>query len=170
MEFGRLNFTGRQTWDVPMKLDPMPKLQEEKHSADCVLELACFVKPPILSFDNVKIGGTKTRRLKILNPGAETEIIELEKFPSKETGFVINDGLQDGDTLRIILEPQHEISLPIKWQPNVARNSRHVLVFKWIGGQKLQVVILASAIDPDAGKKKRVRILLSPGFSLSACV
>eukprot|EP00794_Sanderia_malayensis_P015899 gene15899-17499_t len=145
--------SGRLAWDFSMKMAPIAKKQDDP---DCVLELACFVKPPRMSFENVKIGCTKTRPLRIFNPGSVTERIELEKFPLADTGFKI-DGFEDGEKLNLSLEPEEEVVLPISWSPNVAGNSRHLIVFKWIGGQKLQVIILASSIDPNAGKKKKTR-------------
>ena len=148
-----LRKTDRLKWEVPKNLDILSKTIDVPGSPDPVLQLACFVKPPRICFDNVKIGVTKVKVLKIFNPGEEVESIVLEKFPDPELGFAI-EGLHPDQQL--YLQPGEEVEVKILWQPVRPGNARHLVTFRWIGGQKLQLVLLSSAYDPNAGKKKRV--------------
>ena len=152
--------TQRLRWDVTAQVHPLSRTIDAPASPDPVLELACFVKPPRICFENVKIGSTKVKTLRIFNPGEEVESVVLEKFPDPDLGFMIEGLEQLNQQLCLQLEPKEEIEIKISWQPVSPGNSRHLASFKWIGGQKLQLVILASAYDPNAGKKKRVRIFL----------
>ena len=146
---------GRLQWDVPMKISPLSNATDVEDPPDAVLELACFVKPPRICFENVRLGDTKFRTLRIFNPGVEIETVVLEKFPSADAGFEI-EGHSQEHSLCLQIEPQEEVKIKIAWRPTVAVSSRHLAIFKWIGGQKLQVIILASSYDPNAGKKKKV--------------
>ena len=145
--------TERLRWDVTKNIGLLTNNKGAPASPDPVLELACFAKPPRICFENVKLGSTKVKVLKIFNPGEEIESIVLEKFPDPELGFSI-EGLHSAQQLH--LQPKEEVEIKISWQPINPGNSRHLVTFRWIGGQKLQLVILASAQDPNAGKKKRV--------------
>lgn len=154
---GTDTFRQRLTWDVAAKFTIASNKIDAPASPDPILELACFTKPPRICFENVKVGTTKVKSLRIFNPGDEVESIVLDKFPDPDAGFAI-EGFQPNQSYGFNVEPKEEIEVKISWQPVKPGSSRHLATFKWIGGQKLQFVILASAYDPNAGKKKKVLI------------
>eukprot|EP00795_Rhopilema_esculentum_P010190 gene10190-18862_t len=146
----------RIKWDLPANVFHIPESLTASHSSEAVLELACFVKPPTLSFERVKVGTTCVKTLKIVNPGTERETVILEKFPSAETGLAIVSPCEENSST-FNLEPQEETKITISWHPLVAGSSRHLVTFKWLGAQKLQVVLLVSSYDPNERKNKAKR-------------
>ena len=143
----------RLKWDLPANVFHIPESLGASNFSEAVLELACFVRPPTLSFEKVKVGTTCVKTLKIVNPGTERETVILEKFPNAETGFTIVSPCEES-SLTFKLEPQEETKISISWHPLVAVSSRHLVTFKWLGAQKLQVVLLVSSYDPNARKNK----------------
>ena len=145
----------RMRWDVPAKVSILTRAKDGPASPDPVLELACFAKPPRVSFENVKVGTARVKSLRLLNPGDDIETVVLEKFPDSESGFAM-EGMHPDHTFGFSIHPQEEVEIKVSWKPVRPGNSRHLVTFRWIGGQKLQFVLLGSAYDPNAGKKKKV--------------
>ena len=155
---GRSLFSGRLQWDIPTNIPWISENNKETESEDAVLELACFVKSPRICFDNVEVGKVKVQNLHIFNPGEFTETVALEKFPNAETGFGI-EVLSIEELQNFEIQPQEQVTIQISWSPVAAGNFRHLIVFKWVGGQRLQVIILACAHDPNIQKRRKVSSL-----------
>ena len=105
----------------------------------------------------MKVGEKRVLSLRIYNPSSEAEVLVLDKFPAEETGFSL-EGKALGVGSIISFEPQEEKSLFISWTPLCGGNCRHLMMFKWEGGQKLQIVLLGSAVDSKTTKNERIQL------------
>ncbi|ROT66000.1 hypothetical protein C7M84_016007 [Penaeus vannamei] len=115
-----------------------------------VLRLTHFTHSPKISFETVKLGTTRQRKLRVLNPKDQKQLFFCEKFPGEDSGFACSD-------LNLELEPAESVDLILSWSPVKEGNVRELIQWKTSLGVRAQTVILGTCIDPNAKKKAKGR-------------
>ncbi|XP_047489293.1 LOW QUALITY PROTEIN: abnormal spindle-like microcephaly-associated protein homolog [Penaeus chinensis] len=115
-----------------------------------VLRLTHFTHSPKISFETVKLGTTRQRKLRVLNPKDQKQLFFCEKFPGEDSGFACSD-------LNLELEPAESVELILSWTPVKEGNVRELIQWKTTLGVRAQTVILGTCIDPNAKKKAKGR-------------
>ena len=115
------------------------------------LTLNHFSKIPKISFGNVKVGESKTEPFIVLNPHPTSQVLTLEKCP-QNTGFSVErseyGSVGDSGKLSVIVPPNEEVFLSIKWEPKENGSYRELIRFMWDNCHRLQVVVFGKAVVP----------------------
>ncbi|CAL4086291.1 unnamed protein product, partial [Meganyctiphanes norvegica] len=132
------------------EISPVHKKQKPKPTPDediPIIRLTHFTHNPKISFDSVKLGQTRHRKLKVLNPKDQVQEFFCEKFPDEESGLSCSQ-------FNITIVPGQTIELVLSWTPKEEGNIRLVIQWKTSIGIRSQTVVLGTCVDPNAKKKK----------------
>ncbi|KAM5302162.1 abnormal spindle-like microcephaly-associated protein [Glossophaga mutica] len=130
-------------------LDPSPperKSPAGPRGSPPVLTLSHFCPKPFLCFGDVRLGGSKTLPLALLNPNAEAAAVTLPRCPAAAQGFEVQP-------CAFALQPKEKIVISVNWTPVKEGRVREVLTFHVNGIVKHEVILLGNAEEPK--KKKR---------------
>ncbi|XP_042887717.1 abnormal spindle-like microcephaly-associated protein homolog isoform X1 [Penaeus japonicus] len=115
-----------------------------------VLRLTHFTHSPKICFDTVKLGTTRQRKLRVLNPKDQRQLFFCEKFPGEDSGFACSE-------VNLELDPAESVDLVLSWTPVKEGNVRELIHWKTSLGVRSQTVILGTCTDPNAKKKAKGR-------------
>lgn len=148
----------RAQWYSPCKNSPKIPLSPEPDAP--TLKLSHFTTIPKISFGTVNVGSKKTETFVVVNPHAISQTLELDKCPV-DKGFTL-DLCGNGEENFVMIPPNDEIYLSIKWEPKESGNCREIIRFKWDNSVRLQVVVFGTAFEPKKAKSATKRSFRKP--------
>ena len=139
----------RAQWYSPCKNSPKILLSPEPDAP--TLKLTHFATIPKISFGTVNVGSSKTETFVVFNPHPLSQTLEIEKCPT-DKGFTLdlNGNGKSGDSEEsfVLIPPNDEMFLSIKWEPKESGSCREIIRFKWDNSLRLQVVVFGTALGP----------------------
>ncbi|KAL9988376.1 hypothetical protein ACROYT_G002814 [Oculina patagonica] len=155
----------RAQWYSPCKNSPKMLFSPEPDAP--TLKLTHFATIPKISFGSVNVGSSKTEAFVVINPHPLSQTLEIEKCPTDQ-GFTLdlsgngNSNSEDSDENFVLIPPNDEMFLSIKWEPKESGSCREIIRFKWDNSVRLQVVVFGTALGPKKVKSAPKRCFKKP--------
>lgn len=115
------------------------KNKGQENESPPVILLMQFQPKEYLNFKEIEVGTSKTMQVRLKNPSANCQEIELRKFPSVDKGFRIDNRL-------ISVLPKSEITLDITWEPTQPAKVSESIYLTTSDGHHLQITLIGTAV------------------------